>query len=60
MRITFLTHPYCYAESLMVKRNWMGREYHEYELGVARRWFAAIDRMTYSLVRLCNRVESPS
>jgi len=46
-RITFLVHPYCYAESLggstpMPKERW--RAYHEHEIPVARRWYEAIDR----------------
>lgn len=47
-RITFLVHPYCYAESLgnptsMPETTW--RAYHEHEKPVAVRWYEAIDRM---------------
>ncbi len=46
-RITFLVHPYCYAESLgkstpMPKSLW--NAYHEHEIPVAKRWHEAIDQ----------------
>lgn len=47
-RITFLVHPYCYAESLRARyaENFpYWEEYHRYELGVAERWHRAIDGM---------------
>jgi len=47
-RITFLVHPFCYAESLgkpapMPEEIW--RAYHEHEKKVAPRWYAAIAQM---------------
>lgn len=47
-RITFLVHPYCYAESLgnptsMPETTW--RAYHEHENAVAARWYETMDRM---------------
>ena len=47
-RITFLVHPYCYAESLaestsMPRALWY--PYHKHESIVAKRWYEAIEQM---------------